>query len=270
MIQTIKIENIGKYINCVFSLNKEEAQSSSYTDYIFRGQRNYEYELNSSLRRTYKNQFAYAEKRLLQNFQKYSSIYDSHTNDSIWHNMIIAQHHGIPTRFLDFSSSPMVALHFALTDNNPTEDAVVWAVNLTTVHSKLLPDNYKKILSDYGSFAFTVDMLQEMNLSIEQYNKDMEDKHFLVIEPPSIDQRIINQGSLLALLPDALDPLDKFFQNNSHEGIAYKLLIPKEKTYLFRMQLDEMNINERTLFGDLDSIAKYLSRRYKKEIDFNW
>lgn len=264
MIKSIKIESIGAFIDCVFSLNKKMSESSSYTDYIFRGQKNCNYSLSSSLRRSYKDRSAYAEKRLLQNFRKYSAILEPRTNDSIWHNMIIAQHHGIPTRFLDFSSSPIMALHFALTDNELTEDAVVWAINLTTIHSELLPVKYKNILKHYGAFAFTIDMLQEIKLSIEQYNEDMKNNHFLVIDPPSIDQRIVNQGSLFALLPDALDPLDEFLQNSSHEGIAYKLLIPKEKTLLFRMQLDEMNITERTLFGDLDGIARWLSRRYKK------
>lgn len=258
MIKSVKVDSIGEFIDNVFSLGEKNANN---TGHIFRGINNKEYKLCSSLYRNCNGRYDYVENRLLQNFRKYTISMEPYVYDSIWSNMIIAQHHGLPTRLLDFSSSPLIALHFALV-NNENADAVVWAVNLSKIHTNLLPSKYTKILKKYNAFSFTIDMLKEMNITIEDYNCDMGKEHFLVIEPPAIDTRIINQGSLFALLPNELDPLDDFLVK-SEEEIAIKYIIPVEKIYSFRMQLDEMNITERILFNDLDGVARYLKRRYQ-------
>ena len=259
MVKTFTINSIGQFIDHIFNLR--EINYINGSGYIFRGIRSDKYELSSSLYRNCGGRYKYTEKRLLQNFKKYALSIEPRICDSVWTNMVIAQHYGIPTRLLDFSDSPLVALHFALTDNEGT-DAAVWAVNLSKIHTELLPQKYKIILKKYDAFSLTIDMLKEMEVTIDDYNRDMCDKHFLVIEPPSYNTRIINQDSLLAILPDALDPLDNFFNSVSYEDIAIKYIIPKDKIRLFRVQLDEMNITERTLFNDLDGVAKYLKRKY--------
>jgi len=258
MVKLVEVKSIGQFIDNVFSLGEKRSKD---TGHIFRGINNKEYKLCSSLYRNCNGKYIYAENRLLQNFRKYTLSMVPHVCDSIWSNMIIAQHHGIPTRLLDFSSSPLIALHFALV-NNEDADAAVWAVNLSQIHTNLLPSKYMETLKKYNAFSFTIDMLEEMNITIEDYNRDMGKDHFLVIEPPSIDTRIINQGSLFAILPNALDPLDDFL-DKSKEDIAVKYIIPAGKIHSFRMQLDEMNITERILFNDLDGIARYLKRRYQ-------
>lgn len=102
-------------------------------------------------------------------------------------------------------------------------------------------------------------MLEEMNLTLKKYEQDMRDESLIFLEPPSIDIRIINQKSILAILPDALDPLDGFIDNKT---LVYKFIIPHSKIISFREQLDHMNITERTMFPGLDGLSDYLKRRY--------
>lgn len=258
-MKTIVLDSIGQFIDQVFNLTASSLPNNS--GHIFRGVSDEKFQLSSSLYRSCNGRYAYTEKRLLQNFKKYAISIAPHICDSVWSNMVIAQHHGVPTRLLDFSSSPIVALHFALTGNQET-DAAVWAVNLSKVHTHFLPLQYKNILKKYDAFAFTLDMFKEMGVTIENYNQDMGDKYFLAIDPPSLDTRIVNQGSILAVLPDLLDPLDNFINKVSCNDIATKFIIPKEKVRLFRVQLDEMNITERVLFNDLDGVAAFLKRKY--------
>ncbi len=149
--------------------------------------------------------------------------------------------------------------------NTYGENATVWAINHGLMHRKLLPGRYKNILEKHEAVSFTVDMLEELNISIKDYNQDMENKSFIFLEPPSIDNRIVNQFSHLAIIPDALEPLDDFLSDIPFEKIVYKFIIPYDKIDLFRKQLDYMNITERTLFPGLDGLADYLKRRYGYE-----
>lgn len=65
--------------------------------------------------------------------------------------------------------------------------------------------------------------------------------------------------SILALLPNALDPLDNFVDSKT---VVYKFVIPYDKIFSFREQLDSMNITERTMFPGLDGLSNYLKKRY--------
>lgn len=262
MIKIIELNNIGELIDFPFFEGAKDIHHPNRMNYTFRGQCNAQFELISSLKRKKAANFCYLEQRLLNNFNKYGQFIEDKICGSIWNNMIIAQHHGIPTRCLDFSLSPIVALHFALSSNVKGQDAVVWAINHGMLHRNLLPERYKEILDKYEAVSFTVNMLEELNITISDYNQDMDDKSLIFVEPPSIDSRIVNQFSHLAIIPDALDPLDNFLNNISIDKIAYKFIIPYDKVTLFRRQLDYMNITERILFPGLDGIASYLKRRY--------
>jgi len=221
------------------------------------------HKLESSLKRLVNGKNAeQLEKRLLENFKKYAQIIELKVCGSIWENMVIAQHHGIPTRLLDFSLSPLVALHFALCGDTYDEIPVAWAICHSETQ-KLLPDRYLLKKDESFSVSFTVEILNKLEISISDYNRDMGTNSMLFLEPPSIDDRIVNQFSHFALLPNGLDPLDDFIAS-SQEVTAYKFLITPERAKLFRIQLDTMNMTERILFPGLDGLASYLRRRYHK------
>ena len=84
--------------------------------YVYRGMTRSYYDIVTSLDRNCKDKKAILEPSILRNFTKYAALEDPSIKDSIWRQMILGQHHGLPTRLLDWSRSPLIALHFAVTE----------------------------------------------------------------------------------------------------------------------------------------------------------
>ena len=88
----------------------------SRSRFAFRGLSDFSYRLETTLIRL-GGKFAELERHLLRNFKKYAhrSVVE---RDSIWHWLSVAQHYGLPTRVLDWTYSPFIAMHFATANIN--------------------------------------------------------------------------------------------------------------------------------------------------------
>jgi hypothetical protein len=80
----------------------------------FRGMADAAWPLATSLTRL-GGDFGRLERHLIRNFRKYAYL-ESGDNASLWNLLALAQHHGLPTRLLDWTYSPYVALHFVTDD----------------------------------------------------------------------------------------------------------------------------------------------------------
>ncbi len=224
------------------------------------------------------------EKHLLRNFRKYAH---SHVKerDSLWFWLTFAQHHGLPTRLLDWTYSPYVALHFA-TDNlsHYDRDGVVWMVNFAELH-KLLPSILSEALALEGANVFTTEMLTrfeqpeiEMSVSVfvatakkkvggtktirtlQDFDSLHEQDFLVFFEPPSIDERVVNQFALFSVLSNPKLIVDQWLA--AHNEHVRKIVIPRELKPEVRDKLDQANITERVLFPGLDGLSTWLRRHY--------
>jgi hypothetical protein len=199
------------------------------------------------------------ELSMLRNFRKYAVQQAPTSVDSIWHWLAVAQHHGMPTRLVDWTFSPLVALHFATQDPNGYDRAgVVWCVDFVRAN-KLLPERLRAILEEEGSDTFTADMLAAF-ASLREFDALADDPFLLFIEPPALDARILNQAALFSLMPSPTASLQDWLRD--HPDLARAVPVPAELKWEVRDKLDQANITERTLFPGLDGLSRSLARYY--------
>lgn len=261
---------IVKYINTMDDfmefLNdhcKLDAPTSRYRSaFLYRGLSDSKYKLVTSLFRNCKGKQDVLEECILRNYTKYASINDEKLSTSIWRQLIIGQHHGLPTRLMDWSYSPLVGLHFALGDdlhNMESKDAAIWRIDINELNS-LLPSEFHNTLVQTNAYLFTVDMMESLVKDLEAYDVAMQDKSLVLLEPPSIDQRIISQYSYFMVVPNKIIDVGMFLEEMTDKSACF--IINKNIRWKLRDYLDTLNINERTLLPGLDGVSKWLTRHY--------
>lgn len=230
---------------------------------LYRGLPRASYHLKTTLSRNSKGKAPDVEEPILRNFAKYASIDDPNLDGSVWRRLIVGQHHGLPTRLLDWTYSPLVAFHFATSGESlaemETDDCAVWAIDIEEINS-LLPPSYQDMLRSRSAYLFTVDMMNELVGSLEEYDEDMREDSMVLLEPPSIDQRIISQYSYFSVIPTKMLDVEGFLERRTNSTVKY--VIDRSLKWRVRDMLDQMNINERVAFPGLDGLASWLKRHY--------
>ena len=264
MIQIVRITTQEDLLRLISEQQEYNTDLDRYrSQYVYRGEHNATYHMCTSLTRNCKDCQEDLERRLLKNFTKYAAFENPAIQDSVWKQMILGQHHGLPTRLMDWTHSPLVALHFAMAEPNLDEmdahDAVVWRLDMEELHS-LLPAPYRMLLREEQTSVFTVDLLNQVAPTTERYDADMQDKSMVIIEPPSIDPRIISQFSFFSVVPSGMHDIDGFLNQNTQNTIKY--VIDKDLRWYARDMLDQLNISERTVYPGLDGLSRWLARHY--------
>ena len=227
--------------------------------FAFRGLSRLDHSLSSSLVRLAGGANApRLEMALLRNFRKYAHTEGMHA-DSIWDWVALGQHRGLPTRLLDWTYSPLVALHFA--SETPADfevDGAVWCVNFVEAN-KRLPARLKRIMLKEGSETLTVDMLARF-ATLNDFDALAHRPFLVFMEPPAIDRRILNQFALFSLMSSPTADMDDWLRE--HPSLCRRVIIPAKLKWEIRDKLDQANINERILFPDLDGLSRWLTRYY--------
>ena len=263
MYKTIELNTLDSVMQIVtdqqYNIQKRRHRSS----FIYRGLSKDTYNLSTSLQRNCKHLHGELECSILRNFTKYAITEDPTLNTSVWKQMILGQHHGLPTRLLDWTYSPLVALHFACSCDTlldlEKDNGVVWRIDIEEINS-LLPARYRKVLNKNDAFLFTVDMLDLTTNSLETYDSEMASNSMVLVEPPSIDQRIINQYSYFSITPMEMLSIEDFLNNHTQKTVKY--VISKDLKWRIRDMLDQLNLNERIMYPGLDGLSTWLKRHY--------
>lgn len=169
------------------------------------------------------------EKRLINQFKRRAIPFLAHTPRSEWEWLGLAQHHGLPTRLLDWSTNPLVGLFFAVWSNDGSRDASL----VRYLHNGPAVD-------------------------VSEQSDPFEIEKIVLYEPPHISPRMTVQSAVFTAEPD-----DRFRDNNTStpgdEMVVHG--VASDSIEQIRSDLEKLGISQSTVFPGLDGISAELATK---------
>lgn len=256
-------------------------------EWVFRGQADARWPLRTSLERATdprKDSLCSGENDLIDVFKgrahQFLASTPSQEDDLEW--LALMQHHGAPTRLLDFTRSPYVALFFALEAAPVCSHSAVWAVNAQGCNDRA--EHIISVLKDWHDTGLTesLDRLPMEGWLREKpclFRKILLSNQFYIVcsvQPHRANERVVQQQSVF-LCPGRqrfgqgfeINLLCQLSAGKMPDYIApawnppqvYRLTIPTSMRADLLWELERMNINRATLFPGLDGFARSLATR---------
>jgi hypothetical protein len=203
------------------------AISDTYEEdrFLFRGQADETWPLWPGICRvvTTSDTLRRGEQQMIGEFKRLALPYLQRVPPDEWQWLALAQHHGIPTRLLDWTSNPLAALFFAVAEQAAC-DSAVWCYR------------YRR------------------SQRVEHLNPyEIEEVH--VFRPPHNSARIGGQAGFFTAHPIPLRP---FWARPDTGETLTRILIQRTDRPRLRNELNRVGINYASLFPDLDGLSRHI------------
>ncbi len=203
------------------------------------------------------------------------------------------QHYGIPTRLLDFTYSPFVALYFAIREQRKRRTRLrLWAIDAIAVNNQFKIVTYKaeraareragkkekfeKLSIHPDDFSTDADStileMQETSTLLAKslratgtYRAGLEGQGCVAVaSPPAFNPRLASQqGVFLVNCAEGLTFRDSLSQMMARCGIEWckRFDITRDASSEIEQRLFQMNVHEQSLFPDIEGLAGFIRQR---------
>jgi hypothetical protein len=240
------IKTIKEFIDLMEQIKSHNKKDGNNADLVFRGQSIDRPLLPKLARIDLKGDIANMEKLMLNEFKRGSLPLTEFKPENNWDWLALAQHHGLPTRLLDWSYSALAAMYFAVekpaqkNDEGKFENGVVWILSA--------------LVDDFRANTETTDPLSN--------------KITKVFRSTVVSRRISAQAGIFTVHKiNKEGRMIKFETNREFKDKLTKAIIPHEQFASIRKQLHVLGVNHATIYPDIDGFCRHLEWRYSKYAD---
>jgi hypothetical protein len=214
--------------------------------------------------------FIRLEKLLLEKFKQRSVPFHSRSLTDPWEWLFLMQHYGVPTRLLDWSESPLMALFFAVTSARHSldsrgrpvfsDDACIWFLD---------PEQWNKHAVDLRSFTGAVLTTDDPNVHAYKPVGDITTMKSIPIALYGAhnSQRIVAQRGVFVCFGKDTRPMEVVYEQEPfHSECLIRLVIKKGRLPHMYEALRRHGLTDSVAFPDLEGLAREIKREYSFEV----
>jgi hypothetical protein len=201
---------------------------------------------------------------------------DAWSLDDDWTSYFMMQHHGVPTRVLDWSDGALIALHFAVShmkDLVPKSDSIVYVLDPYWLLKRLEKDSDRKDAEKRWKAYWEEkhpndtddDDWDRLYLPFGKDNAEIPLLNMpsipLLWDSPHVTRRIAAQRSRIMIF--GTDPLYLLNLEQERDSRLVAINIAKDSIVSIRQELRDAGITESVVFPDLDGLGRELKQQWK-------